>query len=229
MKSAYKKKAIKYRKRGLSYSEIKEIIPVSKSTLSLWLSHIQLNSKQKARLKDKIRAVQPFGAQAQKRIRIEKSEKIIKKAKRESGKMTNRDLFLLGVVLYWAEGSKQKKNNPSQRVIFNNSDPAMVKLYIKWLHRCLGVSKNDINFEIYSHSNIKDREKEIVRHWSLVTGSPVSKFNRIYYKKDKKRKYRKNQGKNYFGLLRVCVVKSTDLNREIAGWTLGICERCGVL
>lgn len=229
MKPAYKKEAIKLRKQGLSYSEIREKIPVSKSTLSLWLRKVKLSPSKKARLNSRIGISQPMAAKAHRDERVRRTKEIISKAKSEIGDITNKDLFYLGTALYWAEGSKQKEYNIGQRVIFHNADPLMIKIYLKWLFECLNISKEKIDFEIYSHDNIRYKEDEVVNYWSKITGFPVSKFGKIYYKRDKKKKYRKNQGDVYFGLLRIIVLKSTDLNRKITGWIEGICIQCGVV
>lgn len=53
MEQIIKEKAINLRKRGFSYSEILEQIPVAKSTLSSWLHSIGLSKKQKQRLTEK--------------------------------------------------------------------------------------------------------------------------------------------------------------------------------
>jgi len=59
----------------------------------------------------------------------------------------------------------------------------------------------------------------------FVTGSIEGKKELI----DTNNKYRKNQGKDYYGLVRVKVLKSTDLNRKISGWIKGVCIRCGIV
>lgn len=224
-----KRKAIKLRKLGLSYSEINSSISVSKSTLSVWLRDVKLTKTRRERLRDRVGISQPLAAKAHKDKRITKTKEIIKRAKGEIGLLSNKDLFYLGVVLYWAEGSKQREHNHGQRVAFSNSDPSMIKIYLKWLLESLGISRSRIDFEIYSHNNIRDRERDVVKYWSRITDFSESKFKKIYYKKDKKKKYRKNQGKNYYGLLRITVLKSTDLNRRITGWIEGICIQCGVV
>ena len=224
-----KEKAFELRKQGLSYSEINKRVPVSKSTLSLWLRDVQLTTKQKFRLKELSKTGQPYGARAQKKIRVERTKVIIGNAKKEVSVITDRELLYIGTVLYWAEGAKQKKHNPSERVSFSNSDPAMIRVFLKWLTNVAKVDGDLIDFQIYSNENIRDREREIVKYWSAITGYPEDKFDKIYYKKDKKKKYRRNQGKNYYGLLRVVVKKSTDLNRKIAGWIEGVCIHCGMV
>jgi hypothetical protein len=219
-----KEKAVKLRKQGFSYSEIREKVPVSKSTLSLWLRDITLTPKQKERLNLKMVANQHIGAQANKQKRINRTSVIMDKAKSEIKEIAERERWLMGIMLYWAEGSKQRPHNIGQRVSFNNSDPRMIKFYLSWLRKSLKITDDLFDFEIYIHENIRHKERKVIDYWSKVTGFSEDRFKKIYYKTDKKRKYRKNQGKNYYGLLRIYVRKSTDLNRKIAGWIIGISE-----
>lgn len=220
--SQIKLTAIKLRWQGYSYSEIAKNISVSKSTLSLWLRDIVLSDISRKRINDRMRAGQPYGANAQKRLRIERTKSIKLAARHEISSVSRAQMMLVGVALYWAEGSKQKENNPSQLVSFNNSDPQMIQVYLKWLTDCLGITKNRIAFEIYSHENIRNKEREVIKHWSNITGYPKRCFVKIRYKKNKRSGYRKNKGENYHGLLRVTVRKSTDLNRKISGWIEGM-------
>lgn len=229
MKTRLKQKATKLREKGFSYSEINRRVPVSKSTLSLWLRNIKLTPDQKARLKEKIGKNQPYGAKAQREIRIKRTKKIINNARNEISRINKKELFHIGAVLYWAEGTKQKEHNPGQGVSFNNSDPLMIKIFLKWILEIVKISKERINFSIYSHDNIRHRESEVIQYWAKITGFPVVKFGKIYYKKNKKKKYRRNQGRNYYGLLRININKSTDLNRKITGWIEGVCNQCGVV
>jgi len=226
--NTYKEKANLLRKEGLSYSEIADAIPVSKSTLSLWLRDISLLPSQLKRLKQKSVANQKLGSQTIKKARLEKTNKLIISARNDIPKISNHNLWLMGIMLYWAEGSKQKRHNIGQRVIFHNSDKLMIKLYLKWLLDCLKIKRANIDFEIYSHDNIKYKEDEVVNYWSKATGFNTKSFDKIYYKKDKKNEYRKNQEDGYYGLLRVIVLKSTDLNRTIQGWVEGVCNQCRI-
>ncbi|MGB9707257.1 MAG: hypothetical protein ACPL1D_00685 [Microgenomates group bacterium] len=231
MKNNLKEKAIKFRKKGLSYSEILKKIPVAKSTLSLWLRSVGLSKKQKQRLTKKRLEAMRRGWKTIRKKRINKKKDIIKKAKLEIDKIKidNQKLLLLGAMLYWAEGSKQKNNSISQGVIFSNSDFQMVNLFIKWLKKCLKVDDERIKFEIYIHINYKPRIKEIINYWSKITGYPKKKFDKIYYKKHNLSITRMNQYENYYGLVRVKVRKSADLNRKITGWIKEICKKCGVV
>lgn len=222
-KPKQREKVIKLRRKGLSYSEIKRLIPVSKSSLSLWLKGIALSDEQIKRLRAKGDAARLLGSKALKDMRIKRTEKVVNKAISEVGELSNRELWLIGTALYWAEGAKQKDYHPSQRVCFSNSDPLMIKLYLKWLRDSLEICFNNIRFEIYIHETYQKTIRELTTYWSEVTDFPIEKFNKVYFKKNKVNSFRRNRGPEYNGVLRITIVKSTDLNRKITGWTKGIC------
>ncbi len=229
METIKKDKAINLRKQGFSYSEILKQIPVAKSTLSSWLHSVGLSKKQKQRLTEKKLASMRRGAVAKRNQRITLTNKIKSSAKNDIKNISERDLFLIGIALYWAEGSKSKPHNISQGLIFNNSDPLMIKIFVKWLHEILKISENDIKYEIYMHENFKDKVADFIRYWSKTTKASQSKFKSVYLKRNKIDTKRKNVDENYHGLLRVRVNKSTNLNRKISGWIEGILENCGVV
>src|SRR5687767_13169737 len=103
-----KAQAVMLRKQGLSYSEIMAKIPVAKSTLCDWLHSVGLAKHQKQRLTEKKILGQQKAAAARRTQRLEKSEKIRQQALSEINERIHDPFWLLGVVLYWGEGSKQK-------------------------------------------------------------------------------------------------------------------------
>ena len=222
-----KETAIKLRKRGFSYSEILKEVPVAKSTLSLWLRSVGLAKKQKQRLTEKRIIAALRGASARRNYRLISTEIIKREARSEIGRISKRELWLIGVALYWAEGHKERIK--SERVQFSNSDPNMIKLFLEWLERCCKIHKKDIYFRIFLHKTAKDRLNEVQKHWLRVTGFPPRNFQKITWKRHKIKTKRRNIGENYFGLLRVIIKKSTNLNRKIQGWIVGICTHCGVV
>ena len=217
-----KNKAIELRRQGFSYSEILKQIPVAKSSLSLWLKSVKLAESQKQRLTDKKLASARRGAQKMKDIRIALTKQIKDKARKEIGKLTERELFLIGIALYWAEGSKEKEYSPGSRMVFSNSDPYMIKLFLEWLIKIIKIPREKIFFSVYIHESHRDNLEKAVNHWSKYAGFSKERFNKIYFKKNKIHTKRKNIGKNYFGLLRISVIESSNLNRRIQGWTEGI-------
>lgn len=224
-----KKKAIELRRQGLSYREILKQIPVAKSSLSLWLKSVDLAKSQKQRLTKKKLAGMKRGWEAQHNKRVKITQEIKEKASAEIGNLTKRDLWLIGVALYWAEGSKEKDYRPGCTVQLGNSDPFMIKVFLKWLCEILKTPKDEILFEIYIHENHKNNLKRVINYWSDCTGFDKNKFSHIYFKKNKIATNRKNVQNNYFGLLRIKVRNGSKLNRKIQGWIEGINNNCGVV
>lgn len=222
-KSKEKQKAIELRKQGLSYREILEQVSVAKSSLSLWLKSVKLGESQKQRLTEKKLAFARRGAQKMHAIRIALTQEIKDTARKEVGVLSKRELWLIGVALYWAEGSKEKPYHSGARVVFTNSDPFMVRLFLDWLVKIVKIERKNIYFSVYIHESRKNDLEKAISHWSKNTNFPKEKFGKVYFKKNKIATKRKNIGENYFGLLRVMVKNSSELNRRIQGWVEGIC------
>lgn len=226
-KTKEKEKAVRLRKDGFSYSEILKEVPVAKSTLSLWLKSVGLSKPQEQRLTEKRLDAILRGAKAKKEQKFTITKEIKDKARKEIGNLSDRESWLMGVALYWAEGSKEKDRAVGVR--FSNSDPEMIRFFLKWLLKVCKINKEDIYFEIYLHETTVGREEELRKYWAKLTGYPLSYFRKTIWKNGKIRTKRKNIGDNYHGQLRVCVKKSTNLNRKIAGWVEGICKNCRVV
>lgn len=227
LKTKEKEKAIKLRKQGFSYSEILRKVPVAKSTLSLWLRSIGLAKRQKQRLTEKKLNAMKLGWEACRQKRLRTTEEIKTKARNEIGKLSNRELWLIGIALYWAEGTKQKENNPSQKVRFSNSDPLMIKVFFRWLRKICKIPLRDLGFEIYIHETADIEEAK--KYWSCILNLSVKNFQKIRLKKHKINTKRRNIGNKYHGLLAITVKRSTNLNRKIQGWINGICKNCRVV
>jgi hypothetical protein len=220
--SNYKNRAVALRKRGKTYSEILAEIPVAKSTLSLWLREVHLAKKQKQLLTAKKLAACFRGGLARKMDRIERTKIILEAAKKEISKISNRELWLIGIALYWAEGTKEKSRKPGVGVRFMNSDYRMIRFFLLWLKRCIGVAESEINFELHLHENNRYRLEAVKNFWAKISKMPVEKFQIVRYKTHKPKTKRYNIGDLYYGCLQVRVNASSTLNRKIAGWIEGI-------
>jgi hypothetical protein len=226
-KAIEKERAIELRKRGFSYSEVLKEVPVAKSTLSLWLREIGLSKKQKQRLTEKKLLSALWGAEKRKQTRIDITQEIKNKAKREISNLTKRDLFMIGIALYWAEGHKEKDRGSLVR--FGNSDSKMIRIFLKWLREVCEIDNKDISFRIYLHEVAERKLDEVKQYWANVTRFPKESFQKVTWKRNKINTNRKNKGENYYGLLSVYVKNSVNLNRKIQGWIEGICNNCGVV
>lgn len=219
---AHKQKAIKLRREGMSYSEILMLVPVAKSTLSIWLRSVGLSKPQQQRLTAKKLDAGKRGGAARKEARINTTAGIVNKAKKQVGVISKRELFLIGAILYWAEGTKEKEAAPGSGIQFTNSDPKMLRIFLLWLRSACKIEEEKIHFQIYLHETNEDRIREVVKYWSKSLMVAEDRLNKIYFKRSKMSTNRKNTGELYFGLVRIKVRESSGLVRSISGWVKGI-------
>jgi hypothetical protein len=130
VKISERARAVALRKKGSTYSEILAVVPVAKSTLSVWLREVGMAKRQQQRITAKKRASQLRGGARKRQIRIEKTRAIRSEGFGDVGGMSERELMLVGAALYWAEGSKEKEYSPSAKFRFSNSDADMVRVYM---------------------------------------------------------------------------------------------------
>ena len=99
MKLNEKIKAIRLRKLGKSYSEIRKKVKVSKGTLSLWLRDIKLTPEQENRIYLKLRQKNTYRlAKMNQDKRIKRTKEIIEKAQKEISLYLKNPLFLAGLM-----------------------------------------------------------------------------------------------------------------------------------
>lgn len=220
-KNARKLKAIELRKKGLSYREILEQVHVARSTLSVWLRDIKLAKKHRVRLSEKQRLSALRGAASRYRQRILRTEEIYREAARDIAAISDRELWFMGIMLYWAEGAQEREARPGSGVWFTNSDPHMIKIFLKWLLEVCKVPRNAISFEVTVQGPHRYTEAHIVQYWSYITGFKKKDFSRVYFKQQHLKRKRKKSAA-YQGVLKIKVKESSGLNRKIAGWIRAI-------
>jgi hypothetical protein len=176
-KRLLKQKAIELRKAGQSYSQIRQQLGVSKSTLSVWLEDLPLPE-------ERIRELRDWSA-----VRIERYRETRRKNRetilckvydQEHSKifpMSAREEFLCGLFLYWGEGLKVGRTYFS----LSNTDFRMMRFFIYWAKSAMGVhpDKFVIKLHLYSDMDAK-RERSF---WSRTLGIPYSQFRKPYIKK----------------------------------------------
>ncbi len=227
MKSSQQSQALVLRRDGLTYAAIQERLEIAKSTLWRWLKTEGLVDGQSQQYTERRLLAQRKAVQTVRRIRVEKTEAIMAGAAQEINGISTRELCLIGAALYWAEGSKQKehKGQVSQQVVFVNTDPRMLRLFVRFLERCCGIPSSELRFRIYLHETASATEAQV--YWCNQLGIDALRSAPITWKRHKPTIFRTNVGSGYHGLVRVVVTKSTDLNRRIGGWIDGICVGIG--
>lgn len=226
MKLALRTTAIGLRQRGRSYREILAQVPVSKSTLSLWLRSVSLAKKQKQRITQKKIDAALRGARARKEKRLQEVQHFNTHGITDIGLLSDREIWLVATALYWGEGSKQNMRSPSARVIIGNSDYRILAVFLLWL-RQIRVQDSLLDFELYVHEDRKEEQEIFTAWWTEKLDLPLGKISKVYFKKGNPRTNRSNTGDLYHGLLRIKVRMSTRLNRQIHGWIEGLSASLG--
>lgn len=104
-------------------------------------------------------------------------------------------LKISGIMLYWAEGSHYANK---QMLDFANSDPDMIRIYLKFLLGICGICKEKIRIYLYCYAN--QHVEELKMFWSRVTRVPLKQFTQPYVRKD----FREDKiGKMPYGLVHV--------------------------
>jgi len=204
------------RKHGTSYSEIENRLHVPKSTLSYWLKNIKLTQEQIKKLNDKRIAIARANAR-NKTVKISRTiEEIKTSSAQDIREISKKELWLMGIVLYWKNGNK---SDMKKGVHFSSANPQMIKLFLKWLREVGGVKDEEIIFNIFQKGSSRSKKNspdEIIGYWTKITGFSKSHFSNIYFQKAGKKRGHK------LGFLRVKVAKSSMLARQIAGWIEGL-------
>jgi len=175
-----RQKAIELRQQGKTYSEIKNALGFSKSTLSDWLSDYPLSKEQVNLIAKEAIKNRSLGIEKTiitKRIKWKKRlDSTYEKEKKRWKALSLKELELAGLFLYWGEGKKNLRSS----LAINNTDPQVVKFALHWMIRALKVPKNKVKVELHLYSDM-DVEKEI-SFWAKVLGIPKTQFYKPYIK-----------------------------------------------
>ena len=211
-----REKALLIRSQGVSISDIARKIGVSKSTVSMWCRDITLSSEaisnisRRSETKSTESLLKYTESLRMKRFLNTTVSK--EKGKNKIGKLSKRDIYCIGLGLYWGEGYKRG----SQEFGFTNSDSAMIRFYIKWLNIVFKVSSEDLILRVSINEQHQFRIDEVERHWSKLTLVPLSNFTKPSLIKTQSKKIYSNS-ENHFGTLRIKVRKGTSMRREVLG------------
>lgn len=213
-----KLKAQFLRKEGLSVKEIQKKLKVSRSSVSLWVRDIQLTKKQLERLylNKKTGALRGsiIGARKKQREREELTRRLMTKGEKEVGNISNRDKFIAGISLYFAEGDKSDGH-----ISFCNTDPYAVRFMVNWIRKFCNPPEEKLRGTLYIHDDLDERKAK--RYWSGLTGIPLNQFTKSYIARNNPKRLRKK--KHIYGVFRVSI-SSTILHRKLMGWINRVLE-----
>lgn len=174
-----KEKAIALRLSGKSYTEIqRELGLASKGTLSVWFRELVLPPASRKLLQKNIarateRGLLAFNLERRQRIQMENAQAEVQAAAAVD-KLSKRELMLVGATLYWGEGTKYVGKNQTPRLVFTNSDPGMLRLYMRFLREILEVPEEKLSGELHLYEHIDHADAK--KYWSSITGIAPERF-----------------------------------------------------
>ena len=219
-KSKEKNKALKLRQKGESIKDIARKLKIAKSTVSLWCRDIKLTAEQIQRLHEKMvkggYKGRMKGARMQYERRLKKVKEWEKKGVKQIQKISNRDLLIAGISLYWGEGTRKTRH-----LSFSNSDPEMIKFMIRFFRKVCKIEKDRFTAYIGINKIHKNRVKEVEKYWSKITNIPREQFTKTTLIKSKNKKVYKNFFIHY-GTLTIRIKKSSELYYQMIGLIQGL-------
>lgn len=219
-------KARELRSQGLPYHRIAAELGVSKSSISLWvrdlprperLSYEECRKRQDA-------AVAAYWA-AERPRREAARDSIKATAQQQVEALTDREVLIAGAIAYWCEGSKSKPHRRSERVVFINSDPRIVRFYLRFL-AIAGVEQDQLVFRLYIHERADVAAAQAF--WLSATKANPGQFRTPVLKRHNPKTVRSNTSESYHGCLRVDVLGSATLYKQIEGWCEAIMNAADV-
>lgn len=186
------KKIKELRSRGWSLPEIHREVGVGYGSVSRYIKDVSILPRYRQIWLDKRN-----GSKTKKK----KLEKMAyQKARGTIANLNDKEKLLFIAALYWGEGGKTDFN-------FTNSDPEMIKIFVKCLKEILKIDPKDIRASIRIYEDL-DRDM-CLKYWSEITEIPVKEFVNVDVLKGKK------SGKLTYGLCRIRIKKGGNVLKYI--------------
>ena len=169
-------RALELRKKGWSYSAIKRELGIAKSTASAWLNKFPLSHEQldKLQFHNEHRIERFMSTMAKKKQKL--FDDVVEIQRKMIGQLTEKELYLCGLALYWGEGGKTQYAS----MTFANTDPRMIRFFLEWLRKAIHYPDDHIKIKLhlYKDMDIDDETK----YWSKITGFGQDHFLTPYVK-----------------------------------------------
>lgn len=218
MRTEERKEARKLRAEGKSIKEIERLIGVRRSSVSVWVRDIELTREQKHRLIARNTSLDVLERRRKTRFANEYARRMpfVQQGIADVASRRNVDIFMLGIGLFWGEGSKTSRGV----IELSNTDPRVIQMHVLFLRQVCKVDPKKIHGHVGIHSHLSTEQAE--KYWSKISGIPLVQFYRTSIQKSKAGKGRRDPLPH--GTFSVGV-NSTEMRLRLEGWMQGVYQR----
>jgi transposase len=218
-KDELRAQAVRLRETGWSVTDIATELGVAKSTAYQWVKHLPLDPDSPQVQQRRARANELRAAKwADRRIAAAAGEDVLReRAGAWTGDLDLRELLLLGAVMYWCEGAKNKPHRKQYELAFVNSDPRLVEMFLRFVE-ATGVARHELRYRLSIHETADVAAAS--RWWAERLGIELERFRPPQIKRHKPRTNRLNIGADYHG----CLVVRVPRARELYVWIEGVID-----
>lgn len=167
------------RSEGYTYSEIIKTLDIHlpKSTLATWCSGVKISSAFRDSYKEKKLQRMHLAQVASLKVRKKKKDEYFQSLKRENiiivkALKNNAAAKLVLAALFLGEGSKNTKGT----LVFANSNPGIIRLFLNLLRRCYIVKESSLRCTVQCRADQNTFSLE--KFWSHQTKIPPQQFYR---------------------------------------------------
>lgn len=174
---------------------------IPKSTLSNWCCGIPLPNSYQRKVRDynlaNLKVAREIALDGQRKKRNEYLNLIRNRNNHLSQLIKSRDVAKIALaVLYLGEGQKNIKKGS---LMFGNSDPLIVKLFLDLLRHCFNI--DDRKFRCTLQCRADQDIKKLEKFWSKITKIPLSQFYKVQV--DPRTKGKPSKKIDYKGVCRI--------------------------
>jgi transposase len=218
-------KARELRASGCTYDEIAAEIGVSKGSVSLWVRDMPRRGRLSYEefRKRNAEGIARYWA-AERPVREARRQSVSDSAAAQIGQLSEREIVIAGAIAYWCEGSKNKPHRNANRVTFINSDPGLIRLFLRFL-TVTGVTPDRVVCRVHIHESADVNGAQ--QFWQEVTGLSDDQFREPTLKRHNPATIRKNTSEHYHGCLTINVLRSACLYRQLEGWAFAAMRSAG--
>jgi len=211
-----KNRAKTLRKSGKGIYDIARILGLNPTTISYWCRDIELSESLIRKIKyigmKKASAGMLLYTEKQRKSRIKRILGEKGEGAMSAGNLSQRDVFMLGLGLYWGDGYKES----NAELGFTNSNIRVMQFYLRWLV-LQGVMKKDLIFRLTINEIFRSQENRIKNLWIHNLKISSSQFSVTTFIKTKLKKAITTKRNTYAGVLRVKVRRGGTLKNKILG------------